>query len=128
MRSYNKFRNRKIETQGFGKFDSKLEYETFLYLLALQQNKRISNIQRQVAIDLTPKKEKFKVKYICDFAYIDKERGLIIADAKGMLTPEYRIKREWLLYQYKGFVFVEFYKDHIKEYAPFGDLEILYKQ
>ena len=112
----------------YGKFDSKLEYETFLYLLALQQNKKISNLARQVAIDLTPKKDKHKVKYVCDFTYIDKERGLIIADSKGMLTPEYKVKREWLLHQYKGFVFVEFYKDFAKEYEPIGDIEIIFKK
>ena len=112
----------------YGKFDSKLEYETFLYLLALQQNKKISNLARQVAIDLTPKKDKHKVKYVCDFTYIDKERGLIIADSKGMLTPEYKVKREWLLYQYRGFVFVEFYKDFVKEYEPIGDIEIIFKK
>lgn len=128
MRRYNKFGNRKITNAVYGKFDSKLEYETFLYLLALQQNKKISNLERQVAIDLTPKKDKHKVKYVCDFTYIDKERGLIIADSKGMLTPEYKVKREWLLHQYKGFVFVEFYKDFVKEYEPIGDIEIIFKK
>lgn len=128
MRRYNKFGNRKITNAVYGKFDSKLEYETFLYLLALQQNKKISNLERQVAIDLTPKKDKYKVKYVCDFTYIDKERGLIIADSKGMLTPEYKVKREWLLHQYKGFVFVEFYKDFVKEYEPIGDIEIIFKK
>lgn len=128
MRRYNKFGNRKINNAVYGKFDSKLEYETFLYLLALQQNGKISNLARQVAIDLTPKKEKNKVKYVCDFTYTDKERGLIIADSKGMLTPEYRVKREWLLHQYKGFVFVEFYKDFTKKYEPIGDIEIIFKK
>lgn len=124
MWSKNKYRNLKINHATYGKFDSKLEYETFLYLLALQQNKKISNLKRQVAIDLTPKKDKHKVKYVCDFTYIDKERGLIIADSKGIQTPEYRVKREWLLYQYKGFVFVEFYKGRIKEYESFGNLDL----
>ena len=124
MRSKNKYRNLKINHAAFGKFDSKLEYETFLFLLSEEQKRRISNLKRQVAIDLTPKKNKFKVKYICDFAYIEKERGLIISDSKGMLTPEYRVKREWLLYQYRGFVFLEFYKGRIKEYEPSGDLDL----
>ena len=65
---------------------------------------------------------------MCDFTYIDKERGLIIADSKGMLTPEYKVKREWLLHQYNGFVFVEFYKDFVKEYEPIGDIEIIFKK
>lgn len=120
----NKYKNLKINHATFGKFDSKLEYETFLFLLSEEQKRRISNLKRQVAIDLTPKKNKFKVKYICDFAYIEKERGLIIADSKGIQTPEYRVKREWLLYQYGGFVFVEFYKGRIKEYEPLGDLDL----
>ena len=124
MRGFNKFRNIKINNATFGKFDSTLEYNTFLYLLALQQHGKISELKRQVAIDLTPLKQKHKVKYVCDFLYKDKERGLIIADAKGMLRPEYRVKREWLLYQYKGFVFIEFYKEQIKEYRPSGDLDL----
>ena len=120
----NKYRNLKINHATFGKFDSKLEYETFLFLLSEEQKRRISNLKRQVAIDLTPNKNKFKVKYICDFAYIEEERGLIIADSKGIQTPEYRVKREWLLYQYRGFVFLEFYKGRIKEYEPSGDLDL----
>lgn len=124
MWSKNKYRNLKINHATFGKFDSKLEYETFLFLLSEEQKRRISNLKRQVAIDLTPKKNKFKVKYICDFIYIEKERGLIIADSKGIQTPEYRVKREWLLHQYRGFVFVEFYKGHVKEYEPLGDLDL----
>ena len=124
MRGFNKFRNIKINNATFGKFDSTLEYNTFLYLLALQQHGKISELKRQVAIDLTPLKQKHKVKYVCDFLYKDKERGLIIADAKGMLRPEYRVKREWLLYQFKGFVFIEFYKGRIKEYEPSGDLDL----
>lgn len=124
MRGFSKFRNIKINNATFGKFDSKFEYNTFLYLLALQQHGKISELKRQVAIDLTPLKQKHKVKYVCDFIYKDKERGLIIADAKGMLRPEYRVKREWLLYQFKGFVFIEFYKEQIKEYLPSGSIEI----
>lgn len=124
MRGFNKFRNIKINNATFGKFDSTLEYNTFLCLLALQQHGIISELKRQVAIDLTPLKQKHKVKYVCDFMYKDKERGLIIADAKGMLRPEYRVKREWLLYQFKGFVFIEFYKERIKEYLPSGSIEI----
>ena len=124
MWSKNKYKNVKINHAVFGKFDSKLEYETFLFLLSEQQKRQISNLKRQVAIDLTPKKNKFKVKYICDFIYIEKERGLIIADSKGIQTPEYRVKREWLLYQYRGFVFIEFYKGRIKEYEPLGDLDL----
>lgn len=124
MRGFNKFRNIKINNATFGKFDSTLEYNTFLCLLALQQHGKISDLKRQVAIDLTPLKQKHKVKYVCDFIYKDKERGLIIADAKGMLRPEYRVKREWLLYQFKGFVFIEFYKEQTKEYLPSGSIEI----
>lgn len=124
MWSKNKYKNVKINHAVFGKFDSRLEYETFLFLLSEEQKRRISNLKRQVVIDLTPKKNKFKVKYICDFAYMEKERGLIIADSKGIQTPEYRVKREWLLYQYMGFIFVEFYKGRIKEYEPLGDLDL----
>ena len=124
MRGFNKFRNIKINNATFGKFDSVLEYNTFLYLLALEQHGKISELKRQVAIDLTPLKQKHKVKYVCDFMYKDKERGLIIADAKGMLRPESRVKREWLLYQFKGFVFIEFYKEQIKEYLPSGSIDI----
>lgn len=125
-RFYNKYRNKKIENKTFGKFDSKHEYNTFLYLLALQQNGDISELKRQVAIDLTPNKPTHKVRYIADFTYKDKENGLIIADAKGIPTAEYRIKREWLLNEYKGFRFIEYYKDFVKEFEAIGYKDIVF--
>lgn len=125
-RSYNKYRNKNITNKTFGKFDSKHEYNTFLYLLALQQKGDISELKRQVAIDLTPKKPKNKVRYIADFTYIDKEGRLVIADAKGLPTAEYRIKREWLLNEYKGFKFIEYYKEFVREFEAIGDKDLIF--
>ena len=111
---YNKYHNKKIDTPD-GKFDSKFEYEEWCRLKLLEKAGKISKLQRQVPINLTPK---FKLNdnliressYIADFTYQEND-DLILVDTKGYETDEYKLKKKFLLYKYvypnDGIIFIE---------------------
>lgn len=102
MRS--KYNNRKVrccdET-----FDSMLECERYKYLKALEQQKVISNLRRQVKYVLLPSQKDSKtqktiereITYLADFVY-EKGSQTIVEDVKGMKTDVYKIKRKLMLY------------------------------
>ena len=99
----NKFGNRKITHNGIT-FDSQREYRRFCELSLLERAGKITNLQRQVKYVLIPsqKDEKGKVierecSYIADFVYVENGK-LVVEDAKGYKTPEYRLKRKMALY------------------------------
>lgn len=118
---FNKYKAQKIETKD-GVFASRLEFRKWGELLLMRNAGLISNLRRQVKIKLG-----HKVSYIADFVYYDIEKSnLVIADAKGLETKDFRVKKEWLLEKYKGFKFRTIYKDGEKWENPYetADLSI----
>ena len=98
----NKYRNEKISVNGIV-FDSKREADRWADLNVLERAGEISRLQRQVKYVLIPTQydEKKKVlerecSYIADFVYF-KDGKLVVEDAKGVKTPEYRIKKKLML-------------------------------
>ena len=99
-----KYNNRKVCCFGEA-FDSMLECERYKYLKALEQQKVISNLQRQVKYVLLPSQKDFKTRktiereitYLADFVY-EKGSQTIVEDVKGMKTDVYKIKRKLMLY------------------------------
>lgn len=111
---FNKYKAQKIETRD-GKFASQLEFRKWSELLLMQNAGLISNLRRQVKIKLG-----HKVSYMADFVYYDIEKlSLVIADAKGVETKDFRVKKEWLLEKFKGFTFRTIYKDGEKWENPY---------
>lgn len=102
MRS--KYNNRKVRCLG-ETFDSMLECERYKYLKALEQQKVISNLRRQVKYVLLPSQKDSKTQktiereltYLADFVY-EKGSQTIVEDVKGMKTDVYKIKRKLILY------------------------------
>lgn len=102
MRS--KYNNRKVRCLG-ETFDSMLECERYKYLKALEQQKVISNLRRQVKYVLLPSQKDSKTQktiereilYLADFVY-EKGSQTIVEDVKGMKTDVYKIKRKLMLY------------------------------
>lgn len=102
MRS--KYNNRKVRCLG-ETFDSMLECERYKYLKALEQQKVISNLRRQVKYVLLPSQKDSKTRktiereitYLADFVY-EKGSQTIVEDVKGMKTDVYKIKRKLMLY------------------------------
>lgn len=104
-----KYKNQKIVTED-GKFDSKREYKHWLYLKQMQEDGKISFLQRQVKFELVPsqklpnpymekgrmKKTERAVTYIADFVYV-KDGVVIVEDSKGFVTDVYSIKKKLML-------------------------------
>lgn len=116
---FNKYKAKKIKTRD-GKFASQLEFYKWSELLLMQNAGLISNLRRQVKIKLG-----HKVSYIADFVYYDnKKLCLIVGDAKGVETKDFRIKKEWLLEKYRNFKFHTIYKDSEKWENPYETADL----
>ena len=98
----NKYGSKKIEENG-EKFDSKLASSRWCGLLVAEKAGVISELKRQVPFVLAPsvkfydeKRALPPMKYIADFTYV--ENGvLVVEDAKGVQTPDFRIKRRLMI-------------------------------
>lgn len=94
----------------YGECDSLREYRRLKELELMQKKGLISSLKKQVPFELIPSqrenpnnpKSKLlerSVKYIADFMYLrEKDKALVVEDAKGMRTKEYIIKRKLMLY------------------------------
>lgn len=103
-----KYRNEKCVVDGV-KFDSRKEARRWQQLVLMQERGEISGLERQVVYVLAPGvringRMAPALRYVADFVY---ECGddTVIEDAKGVITPEYRIKRH--LMAVKGLSIVE---------------------
>jgi hypothetical protein len=94
-----KYGNRKTVLDGIT-FDSAKEAKRWAELKLLEREGGIDCLQRQVPIELHGQLGFIRTKtgrimtYVADFTYTDKRaREVIIEDAKGFQTPEYKLKR-----------------------------------
>ena len=104
----NKYGNEKTIINNI-KFDSKKEGNRYVELLWMQKAKLIKNLELQKKFEL---QENFmwngktirKIVYICDFFYLDCEKGkYMVEDVKSPITkknPAYVIKRKIFLKKY----------------------------
>lgn len=90
-----------------GKFDSIKELNRWRELQQMQSRGEISDLRRQVKIELIPTQrdpETGRVleracHYVADATYTDeKTKRWVVEDAKGFRTPEYKLKRKMALY------------------------------
>lgn len=98
----NKYHNRKVTRDG-ETFDSVKEYRRFCELRLLERAGAVTDLRRQVKIELIPaqridgKVVERACSYVADFVY--QENGQqVVEDAKGMRTQEYRLKRKLMLW------------------------------
>lgn len=99
-RKSQKYSNQKVDDPKWGKFDSKAEHKFWCHLLIRVKAKEIFNLERQVVYELAPGvniggKKRPPLRYIADMRWNEgSPKGkLVVADVKGAVTPEYRIKR-----------------------------------
>lgn len=86
---------------GTEKYRSQRERDRHQELLLLQRAGRIANLKREVPFELAPKvkiagedRARPAVRYVADFTYTELSTGRrVVADAKGMQTPVYRLKK-----------------------------------
>jgi len=88
------------KTLAFGlKFDSKWESERWGQLKAMEKAGVVTELERQVRYTLSINDIKI-CDYVADFRYLQQgEDGLsklIVEDAKGVLTPEFKLKKKMM--------------------------------
>ena len=104
MLHFNKYHNKKIKTDE-GVFDSKYEYEEWIRLKDSEKAGEISNLKRQIKIELLPHFKTTQgmiraITYTADFVYEDNGIKCIV-DTKGFPTKDYILKKKLLLFQLK---------------------------
>lgn len=101
-----KYHSRKIVTPE-GKFDSERELARWRELQQMQARGEISDLKRQVRIELIPTQRDSETgrvieracHYVADATYTDsKTSRWVVEDSKGYCTPEYIIKRKMALF------------------------------
>lgn len=92
-RKPSKFGNVKTELKGL-KFDSKREANRWTELRMEEVMGAVNNLQRQITYPLV-----VNGQHICDYRadFVYERNGLVVEDAKGFKTPEYRLKAKLML-------------------------------
>lgn len=86
-------------------FDSRREAKRYVELREMERSGEISNLQRQVRVELVPSfdcdGQHFRgIYYVVDFTYTDADGNIVWEDVKGMKTSVYLIKRKLAAYRY----------------------------
>ncbi len=90
-----KYRN--VRTQALGKtFASAHEADAYKKLFALQTAGIISSLRCQVTYSLTVNGILI-TSYRADFVFLDQQGNTIVADAKGLRTEVYKLKKRLML-------------------------------
>lgn len=95
-----KYSNQRITDSDGLKFDSKAEHKYWLHLKLRERAKEIFNLERQVVYVLAKAvhvagRNRPPLRYVADMRWNEgcKSGRLVVADVKGAVTAEYRIKR-----------------------------------
>ena len=91
------------------KFDSKWEAERWGQLKAMEKAGVVTQLERQIKYELSINDVKI-CNYIADFRYLlEEENGLsklVVEDAKGILTPEFKLKQKMMKAIHKVFIVI----------------------
>ena len=94
----NKYFAKKTVAMGL-KFDSRWEAERWGQLKAMERAGIVTQLERQIKYELCVNDVKI-CSYIADFRYLlEEENGLfklVVEDAKGVLTPEFKLKKKMM--------------------------------
>ena len=115
-----KYNARKTIVDGIT-FDSKLEADRYIQLKLMNKAGEITDLQLQPELQIfqgyvnhyTGEKHKSRF-YVGDFKYLDLHtQQWIIEDTKGMETPEFRLKWEYVQSEYPEYVFRKITRDMV---------------
>lgn len=102
----NKYNAHKAEYKGM-KFDSAFELKCWQYLEQLAKEDKISNLQRQIKFELLPANCLYRaLNYVADFTFNTSDNKYIVADAKGLVLPEFKIKQKIFFDKYKNQIYI----------------------
>lgn len=103
FRLTNKYHNQQTEFRG-RKFMSKHEAERFAELELMERAGQIWGLRTQVPFELIPAQRDPEgrairaVTYKADFVYWTDSKTMVVEDAKGFRTPEYKLKKKLMLH------------------------------
>ena len=101
----NKYNAHKAEYNGI-KFDSQFELKCWIYLKELVKEGKINNLQRQVKFNLIPANSVYRaLTYVADFTFFVGDK-FVVADAKGVITPEFKIKQKIFFDKYGNQIYI----------------------
>ena len=101
----NKYNAKKVEYNGI-KFDSAFELDCWRYLKKLASEGKIKDLNRQIKFELLPANSVYRaLNYVADFVFFVGDK-YIVADAKGMVLPEFKIKQKIFFDRYKKEIYV----------------------
>ena len=101
----NKYNAKKVEYNGI-KFDSAFELKCWEYLEQLESEGKIKDLNRQVRFELLPANCLYRaLNYVADFTFFVKDK-YIVADAKGLVLPEFKIKQKIFFDKYKNQIYI----------------------
>lgn len=101
----NKYKAKKVEYEGV-KFDSQFELKCWIYLKKLASEGKIKDLNRQIKFELLPANSVYRaLTYIADFTFYVGDK-YIVADAKGLVLPEFRIKQKIFFDKYKNQIYI----------------------
>ena len=89
----NKYRAQPVVTEE-GRFASKKEYADWCALRLREKLGHITHLQRQVPFDLKIN-DQLVTRYVADAVFFEGGKR-IVADSKGVLTPEFKLKAKLL--------------------------------
>lgn len=100
QRRHQKYCNKVTETPD-GRFDSEAEYRHWCHLKVRVRLGEIADLRRQVSFELAPSvtvqgRKRPPIRYVADMVYSEGGKT-VVADVKGAITPEYRIKRHLMM-------------------------------
>ena len=108
----NKYFAKKTVAMGL-KFDSRWEAERWGQLKAMERAGVVTQLERQIKYELSINDVKI-CNYIADFRYLlEEEDGLsrlVVEDAKGIQTPEFRLKKKMMKAIYNIDIYLSFKK------------------
>ena len=101
----NKYNAKKVKYNGLI-FDSKFELECWIYLEQLASEGKIKDLNRQIKFEIIPANSVYRaLNYVADFTfYVGDE--YIVADAKGLILPEFKIKQKIFYDKYGNQIYV----------------------
>ena len=101
----NKYNAKKVEYNGI-KFDSAFELKCWQYLKKLESEGKIKDLNRQIKFELLPANSVYRaLNYVADFTFFVNDR-YIVADAKGYITTEFKIKQKIFYDKYGNQIYV----------------------
>lgn len=101
----NKYNAHKAEYNGI-KFDSAFELKCWQYLEQLASEGKIKDLNRQIKFELLPANCLYRaLTYVADFTFYVGDR-YIVADAKGLVLPEFKIKQKIFFDKYGNQIYI----------------------